>query len=50
MTSSIRDIQLGLCCLNTHLRDQKPTVFCSRTMIQKTVKKKVLMNLNAGFY
>ena len=55
LSSSIpRDIQLGLCCLNTHLRDQKPTVFCSRTMIQKTVKEKgidelkrrVLLNLD----
>ncbi|MBT6206956.1 MAG: UV DNA damage repair endonuclease UvsE, partial [Francisellaceae bacterium] len=55
MTSSIpRDIQLGLCCLNTHLREQKPTVFCSRTMIQKTIKEKgidelkrrVLLNLD----
>ena len=49
-----REIQLGLCCLNTELREQKPTVFCSRTMIQKTVKEKgidelkrrVLLNLD----
>ena len=52
--STPRDIQLGLCCLNTELREKKPTVFCSRTMIQKTVKEKgidelkrrVLLNLD----
>jgi len=32
-------IQLGLCCLNTKLRDQKPTVFMSRSMIQKTMEQ-----------
>jgi UV DNA damage endonuclease len=34
-------IQLGLCCLNTVLRDQKPTVFNSRSIIRKhyTVEK-----------
>ena len=31
-------IQLGLCCLNTKLRSQKPTVFMSRSMIQKTME------------
>lgn len=46
-------IQLGLCCLNTELRAQKPPVFCSRKMIVRTVaeqgvdvlKGKILQNL-----
>lgn len=28
-------IRLGLCCINTILRAQKPPVFCSRTVIRK---------------
>lgn len=28
-------LQLGLCCINTKLREQKPPIFCSRTMIRK---------------
>lgn len=34
-------IRLGLCCLNTTLRNNKPTVFCSRTLIRNnfTVEK-----------
>jgi UV DNA damage endonuclease len=28
-------IRLGLCCINTELRSQKPPVFCSRTVIRK---------------
>ena len=34
-------IRLGLCCINTVLRKQKPPVFCSRTLIRKnfTVEK-----------
>ena len=35
-----RPIQLGLCCLNTALRAQKPPVFCSRTMIMRSIKEK----------
>ena len=35
-----RSIQLGLCCLNTILRAQKPPVFCSRKMIIRTVEEK----------
>ncbi len=38
--STPKPIQLGLCCLNTKLRDQKPTIFCSRTMIIKSIKEK----------
>lgn len=28
-------INLGLCCINTQLREQKVPIFCSRTMIRK---------------
>ena len=38
--SDPQPIQLGLCCLNTTLRDQKPPIFCSRTMIMKSIKEK----------
>ena len=38
--SSNKKIQLGLCCLNTILRAQKPSVFASRKMIIRTVKEK----------
>ena len=49
-----KPIQLGLCCLNTILRAQTPTVFCSRKMIIRSVeekgidvlKSKILENLN----
>ena len=53
MTSINKPIQLGLCCLNTTLRSQKPTVFASRTMIVRTIneqgievlKEKIIQNL-----
>ena len=32
----ILPIQLGLCCLNTQLREQKPPIFASRSIILKT--------------
>ena len=32
-------LRLGLCCLNTELRQQKPTVFASRGCIQSTLEK-----------
>ncbi len=38
--SQNKPIQLGLCCLNTVLRAQKPPVFASRKMIIRTVKEK----------
>lgn len=52
--STNKSIQLGLCCLNTTLREQKPTVFCSRKMIIRkieeegiqTLKLKIIQNLN----
>jgi UV DNA damage endonuclease len=37
--SENRPVQLGLCCLNTQLRAQKPPVFASRKMIIRTVKE-----------
>ena len=33
-------IQLGLCCLNLTLREQKPSVFASRKMIIRTIEEK----------
>ena len=35
-----KNIQLGLCCLNTTLRAQKPPIFCSRSIILKTFTDK----------
>ena len=48
-----KPVQLGLCCLNTILRAQKPPVFASRKMIIRTVEEqgievlqeKILQNL-----
>ena len=42
-----KPIQLGLCCLNTILRAQKPTVFCSRKMIIRSVEEKGIDVLKA---
>lgn len=36
MSNSVSQISLGLCCINTHLRSQKPPIFCSRTCIRRT--------------
>ena len=43
-------ISLGLCCINTTLREQKPPVFCSRSCIRKNftiehAKKLALQNV-----
>jgi UV DNA damage endonuclease len=38
--SENKSIQLGLCCLNTTLRNQKPPVFSSRKMIIKSIQEK----------
>ena len=51
--SQNRPVQLGLCCLNTQLRAQKPPVFASRKMIIRSVEEqgievlqqKILQNL-----
>lgn len=40
MNSQNKPIQLGLCCLNCTLREQKPTIFASRSMIIKSIKEK----------
>ena len=34
-----KPIQLGLCCLNTILREMKPPIFASRKMIIRTIKE-----------
>ena len=38
--SENKSIQLGLCCLNTTLRNQKPPVFSSRKMIIRSIQEK----------
>ena len=38
--SENKPIQLGLCCMNTILRTQKPPIFASRKMIIRSVKEK----------
>ena len=51
--SQNKPIQLGLCCLNTNLRERKPPVFASRKMIIRSIqeqgidalKQKILQNL-----
>ena len=45
--SKNKPIQLGLCCLNITLRDQKPTVFASRGMIIRTIKEKGIDELKS---
>jgi UV DNA damage repair endonuclease len=40
-----KPIQLGLCCLNTILREQKPPIFASRKMIIRTIKEKGISEL-----
>ena len=51
--SKNKPVQLGLCCLNTEMRSQKPPVFSSRKMIIRKIeedgidalKEKILQNL-----
>jgi len=45
MTSVNKNIQLGLCCINIELRECKPTVFSSRSVILKTLIEKGVDNL-----
>lgn len=47
MPSEQKRIQLGLCCLNTTLRDLKPSVYCSRTIIQRVIREKGIEELKA---
>ena len=42
-----KSIQLGLCCINTILRSQKPPIFASRKMIIRSVKEKGIDELKA---
>lgn len=42
-----KPLQLGLCCINTVLREQKPPVFCSRKMIMKSIEEKGIEVLQA---
>jgi UV DNA damage endonuclease len=44
-------IKLGLCCINTELREQKQPIYCNRTMIRRTftvdrAKEAALKNVN----
>jgi len=43
--SENKSIQLGLCCMNTILRAQKPPIFPSRSVILKTITEKGIDNL-----
>ena len=51
--SLCKPVQLGLCCLNTILREQKPPIFASRKMIIRSIeergidelKSKIIQNL-----
>lgn len=45
--SENKSIQLGLCCINTILRAQKPPVFASRKMIIRSVTEKGIDELKA---
>lgn len=38
--SSNLPVQLGLCCMNTTLKKQKPAVYCSRRLIMRTIQEK----------
>jgi len=40
-----KPVQLGLCCLNTILRNQKPSIFASRSIILRTLREKGVDNL-----
>ena len=35
-----KPLQLGLCCLNITLRDQKPSIYASRRINKKTIREK----------
>ena len=39
-SDNYNNLQLGLCCINTELRKQKPTIFCNRTCRLATAQKK----------
>lgn len=43
--SQNKPIQLGLCCMNSKLRNQKPSIFASRKMIIRSVEEKGIETL-----
>ena len=45
--STNKSVQLGLCCINTILRAQKPSIFASRSIILKTFETKGMDHLKA---
>ena len=45
--SQSKPIQLGLCCLNTILREQKPPIFASRKMIIRSIEEKGIDELKS---
>ena len=47
MTSINKPIQLGLCCINTVLRNQKPPIYASRRMIIKSIEEKGIEELKS---
>jgi UV DNA damage endonuclease len=47
MSSINKPIQLGLCCINTILRAQKPPVYSSRRMIIKSIEEKGIDELKS---
>ena len=40
-----KNIQLGLCCLNIEMKQQKPSIFSSRRVTLKTLEEKGIDNL-----
>ena len=47
MPSEIKQIQLGLCCLNTTLRKMKPSIYCSRKIEERIIEEKGIDELKA---
>lgn len=45
--SENKPVQLGLCCLNLHLRAKKPSVYASRRIMIKTIQNKGISELKA---
>ena len=43
--SENKPVQLGLCCLNTTLKKQKPPIYASRKIIVRVVKEKGIEEL-----
>ena len=47
MPTEPKNIQLGLCCLNITLRGMKPSIYCSRTIIQRIIRERGIEELKA---